>query len=114
MVGGLASLTARGALSTIDLVLGLGRSINTSYKIRRAAKSIENYLGGKPEITKRNSVGDLYMVRGDKKIRFDINNYQPHHEPHFHIEKTVPKTNGRGVDWIAVDKNHHFYPFKKE
>lgn len=47
-------------------------------------------------------------MRDDKKIRFDINNYTPHDEPHFHIE--VLDKNGEWID--AGDE--HWYPFSKE
>jgi hypothetical protein len=114
LVAGLARLTARATLSAIEIVIGVRQSINSTFKIRRAAQAIEDYFGGKPDRTERNAAGDLFMMKSDKKIRFDINNQHPHNEPHFHIEKMVPKTNKRGEDWIAVDKNHHFYPLKKE
>ncbi|MEJ0063271.1 MAG: hypothetical protein WDO70_08730 [Alphaproteobacteria bacterium] len=108
---GLASAGAAGARAAVELLLGIGRSVGSSLRIRRAAKAIEDYLGGKPDRVFQNPADDLVIMRGDKKIRFDINNYSPHDEPHFHVQKGVQ--NGNKIDWDpAGDK--HWYPFRKE
>ena len=57
-------------------------------KIDTAAKALEDFLGGEGRII-RNADGDTILMRGDKKIRFDIND--PHGDnPHFHLERNRP------------------------
>ena len=72
------------------------------------AKAIEEYLGGAGH-TIKNSAGDLVIIRGDKKVRFDIENPGltkdglPE-DPHFHIEKRMP--NGK---WNDAGPEHRYY-----
>lgn len=79
-------------------------------KLLRAIDAIEKFLGGSG-MARRNKAGDIFIIRGDKKIRFDINKTFPHKEPHFHIEKMIK--NGKQTDWVPAGRKH-WYPFKKE
>ncbi len=82
----------RGAAATLDM------------RTLRIMKNLEKYFGGKPK-TFFNTKGDLIMIKGNKKIRFDIENPYPHKEPHFHILHKTPKGN-----WRNTGKNR--YKFK--
>jgi hypothetical protein len=108
LAAGLVAITAFEAMEAATLLVGLARGLATTYRIRRAAKAIEDYLGGKPDRAFPNPAGDIVIMRGDKKIRFDINNYHPHHEPHFHIQRLTKNGN-----WKPAGRQH-IYPFKKE
>ena len=99
----------RGALVAIRIVRGLAGPIASGTRIRSAAKAIEEYLGGRPDKVIRNSNGDFVIMRGDKKIRFDIFNPGRKKPPHFHIER---KPSGPNSDW--EDVGQHYYPFKKD
>ena len=71
-------------------------------KIDNTIKSIEEFLGGKGKII-TNADGDMILMRGDKKIRFDIKD--PHGEkPHFHLENR----NLKGK-WIDTGPKHRYY-----
>jgi hypothetical protein len=70
--------------------------------LERSAKSVENYLGGRGKII-RNSAGDAVIMKGDKKIRFDINKSSGD-LPHFHVEKQT--LTGK---WKDVGKRHRYY-----
>jgi hypothetical protein len=67
-----------------------------------AADAIEGFLGGPGEV-KRNKAGDPVIVRGDKKVRFDINNTNGD-APHFHLERRTP--DGR---WRDAGPKHRYY-----
>lgn len=110
LIGGLSGLTASGVRSAISIVMGASRTINSTLKIRKAAESIEKYLGGKPD-NKRitNEAGDIILVRGNKKIRFDIKN-SGNDKPHFHIEIRPPK----GGKWPHAGNEHRYYFQNKE
>jgi RHS repeat-associated protein len=57
-------------------------------KFDDAAKAVEDFLGGQGKIIK-NADGDTILMRGDKKICFDIKD--PHGDkPHFHLEQQTP------------------------
>ncbi|MER2519741.1 MAG: phage portal protein [Bdellovibrionales bacterium] len=104
----LASLTAGGVSAVARTLLGSLAREAVDDKIGNAAQAIEDFFGGKPDRTFRNDAGDLIMMKGDKKIRFDINNYSPHDEPHFHIQEL----NSEGK-WVSSG-DRHWYPFRKE
>ena len=110
----LGGITVAGAWTAVRIAAGLAVRIRGSYesyrRIRDAAKTIEEYMGGQPRVIK-NKDGDFVMMRGDKKIRLDMNNPHPHKEPHFHIEKGTH--NGRKLDWEDAGPKHA-YPFRKE
>lgn len=80
-------------------------------RILRAATAIEEYLGGRPLAT-FNKNGDLIIMSGNKKIRFDINNPGKTdgipNEPHFQFEDLTPSGN-----WRSRGEQHRF-PFRKE
>ena len=72
----------------------------------KTVKAIEGFLGGEGRII-TNTDGDIILMRGDKKIRFDIKD--PHGDnPHFHLEKKNP--NG---EWVDATQEHRYY-FTKE
>ena len=118
VVEAVSGLVAWEAVTVARIVAGLATPLVTrvasARRINQAAKAIENYFGGKPDRVFPNDAGDVVLMKGDKKIRFDINNHSPHDEPHFHIERAVPEATGRSVDWIPVNKKHHYYIFSKE
>lgn len=75
-------------------------------KLDNAANAVEDFLGGPGKIIK-NSDGDTILMRGDKKIRFDIKD--PHGDkPHFHLEKQTPS--GK---WKDAGPEHRYY-FKED
>ncbi len=75
-------------------------------KIDNAAKAVEDFLGGEGKIIK-NADGDTILMRGDKKVRFDIKD--PHGDkPHFHLEQQTP--NGK---WKDAGPDHRYY-FKED
>ncbi len=50
-----------------------------------------------------NADGDIILMQGNKKIRFDISH--PHGDkPHFHLEQRTP--NGK---WVDVSPEHRYY-----
>jgi hypothetical protein len=50
-----------------------------------------------------NADGDMILMRGNKKIRFDVKD--PHGDkPHFHLEKQSP--NGK---WTDAAPEHRYY-----
>lgn len=71
-------------------------------KIDNAAKAIEEFLGGKGKVI-TNADGDMVLMRGDKKIRFDIKGSHGD-KPHFHLEKKNPK--GK---WTDAGPEHRYY-----
>jgi hypothetical protein len=90
-------------MSAIRSLLGLGARGIASSAIEDAAQSIEDYLGGPPDRAFPNDAGDMILMRGDKKIRFDINN--PHgYDPHFHMETL--DSNG---DWVDSGDEHMYF-----
>jgi hypothetical protein len=75
-------------------------------KIDDAAKAVEDFLGGQGKIIK-NADGDTILMRGDKKIRFDIKD--PHGDkPHFQLELQTPS--GK---WKDAGPDHRYY-FKED
>lgn len=103
LIFGLTALSARGALAAIRVVIGVGRTVDASSKIQRAADAIEEYLGGKPDRAFPNEAGDMIIMKGDKKVRFDINN-SGKDEPHFHIQKE-----SKTGEWIDAGDQHRYY-----
>lgn len=82
-------------------VLKSGR--RSSYqKVNKVVKAVEDFLGGKGKVI-TNADGDMILMRGDKKIRFDIKD--PHGDrPHFHVQQQ----NSSGK-WIDVGSEHRYY-----
>jgi hypothetical protein len=78
--------------------------------IEKAAKMMEDYLGGKPRII-TDEYGDTVYMSGDRKIRFDINN-PGNYDPHFQIEQRVPSARPT-EEWIDATGQHHYY-FRKD
>jgi hypothetical protein len=85
-----------------------GAARESAVKIARAAQSIEAWLGGPGKFI-RNPSGDTVIMRGDKKVRFDINNTSGD-EPHFQLEKWI--SSGRRGKWRDATRQHRYY-FKK-
>ncbi len=108
VVEALSGITVFGARAVIATVMGLTRAAGSTAKITRAAQSIEEYLGGKPDRIFRNRADDLVIMKGNKKIRFDINNPYPDKEPHFQIERL-----GDNNKWRDAGPEHRYY-FSKE
>jgi hypothetical protein len=80
---------------------GLG-ALEDAGNTSNAISAIEDFLGGEGTIIK-NADGDTILMRGDKKIRFDIND--PHgDEPHFHVEQKAP--NGKWQDAGCQHRNY--------
>lgn len=52
-------------------------------KIDNAARSIENFLGGNGKVI-TNADGDMILMRGNRKIRFDVKDSHGD-KPHFHL-----------------------------
>jgi len=71
-------------------------------EIEKARDSIEEYLGGQGRHI-RNKDGDTILIRGDKKVRFDINN-SGNDKPHFQIERKRPNSK-----WRDAGKKHRYY-----
>lgn len=106
LIGGLGALSARSILAAIRIVSGFTRAIYSNIKIQQAAKAIEAFFGGAPDI-KINPAQDIVLMKNGKKIRFDVKN--PHgEEPHFHIETKPISGRGKWPD----SGNHHRYTFK--
>ena len=110
----IAALTVREAIVAVRIAAGLlsrfGDDAQLFYeslrRVRRAAQAIKEYMGGQPSVIK-NKDGDFVMMRGDKKIRFDINNPHPHKEPHINIERRTEHGKWRPA-------GEKYYPFRKE
>lgn len=74
----------------------------TTPKIGNAVNAVEDFLGGQGKII-RNADGDTILMRGDKKIRFDIKD--PHGDkPHFHLEQQT--SSGK---WKNAGPEHRYY-----
>jgi hypothetical protein len=101
------ALKAGEAFIAGRIAAGLASAVGASTRISRAVKSIEEYLGGQPDRTFPNKAGDMVLMRGNKKIRFDINNPHPDKEPHFQIEELVQK-NGK-ARWMDAGPEHRYY-----
>lgn len=104
LIFGLAGLSARGAMAAARLAAGLSNRWASNRRIARAARAIEDYLGGRPKKVFRNRSDDLIIMHDDKKIRFDLNNTSGD-KPHFHIEA---KPNRRGK-WPNRGNDHRYY-----
>jgi RHS repeat-associated protein len=71
-------------------------------KLNHTVKAIEGFLEGKGQII-TNTDGDMILIKGNKKIRFDIKD--PHGDlPHFHLEKM--NANGK---WVNAGFEHRYY-----
>jgi len=109
LIGSLSTLGTQGSKLFVKLISRGLAAYSSSKKIRRAFKELENYFGGLPDIFERKSKGDIYIMKNNSKIRFNIED--PHgYDPHFHIEKGV--YNGRKIEW--EDVGEHMYLFTKE
>lgn len=89
------------ALRSIALLGRSGGAIVES-NINRAAKAIEEYLGGPGKFI-RNKHGDTIIIRGNKKVRFDINN-PGKDKPHFQFEHQT-----KNGTWRSTGKQHRYY-----
>jgi len=79
---------------------------NTAPNLNNTVNAVEDFLGGQGKIIK-NADGDTILMRGDKKIRFDIKD--PHGDkPHFHLEQQTPS--GK---WKDAGPEHRYY-FKED
>ncbi|MGB4101359.1 MAG: hypothetical protein WBK91_05585, partial [Alphaproteobacteria bacterium] len=85
------------------LVAPLRARVASARRINQAAKAIEQYLGGKPERAFPNDAGDMVLMKGDKKIRFDIKN-PGNDKPHFHAQKRSPSNK-----WVDAGGKHRHY-----
>jgi len=116
--GAVVSLTKLGARAAYGAARSLaGESISTieadassQAAIRNAARSIEEFLGGKG-LAKSNKAGDIVILRGNKKIRFDIKNpgrklknQNQMDQPHFHLQELKP--NGK---WKNLVKHRLYF-----
>ena len=77
------------------------RKVN-SQKINNAVGAVENFLGGKGKVI-TNADGDMILMQGNKKIRFDIRDSHGD-KPHFHLEQRIQ--NGK---WIDAGSEHRYY-----
>lgn len=75
------------------VVTGKVQSPSCNNKVALAETKIREWIGKDAKLI-TNSCDDIIILSkdGNKKIRFDINNTSPHHNPHIHIET---KVNGR-------------------
>jgi len=73
-----------------------------SAKVRQAADAVEEFLGGPGKVI-RNKNGDTIIMRGDKKVRFDINKTSGD-QPHFHLQKETTSGN-----WKNIIKHRHYF-----
>ena len=103
----LTAFSGGTVMSTIRSLLGLAARGAAGSTADDIAQSIEDYLGGSPDRAFSNDAGDTILMRGDQKIRFDINNS---HDcaPHFHIETL--DSSGKWVD----SGDEHMYFFDQE
>jgi RHS repeat-associated protein len=100
---GLLTLGEIGAVATQAIgAMGAADAAIAEARMNDAMTEIEDYLGGPGEVIENES-GDTIIMRGDKKIRFDINNTGGD-EPHFHIEQQSP--NGK---WRDAGGQHRYY-----
>lgn len=112
------SISSLGALGRALLpyatrqVAGLATRAIATYqaarRIHNAYKEIEKFFGGRPDKVFRNQNGDIVMMKSDKQIRFDINNFSKHERPYFHILRQRP--NGK---WTEMTEKHEYY-FREE
>lgn len=78
------------------------KEVQNLNKLQNIIKMIDEYLGRKGKII-TNSDGEMILIRGDRKIRFDVKD--PHGDkPHFHLEKK----NAKGK-WIDAGSEHRYY-----
>jgi hypothetical protein len=106
------ALKAGEAFIAGRIAAGLASSMGASARINRAVQSTEKYLGGRPDRAFRNPAGDMIIMRGNKKVRLDINNPGKDKEPHFQIEELV-KENGR-MKWRDAGDQHRYSFRNKE
>ncbi|MBO7489270.1 MAG: hypothetical protein J6T88_03230 [Bacteroidales bacterium] len=71
-------------------VTGKIQSPSCNNKVALAETKIREWIGKDAKLI-TNSCDDIIILSkdGNKKIRFDINNTSPHHNPHIHIETKV-------------------------
>ncbi len=83
--------------------------VKQEQRLLKAAREIEKFLGGKPDIVKLKESGDLVVIKNDIQIRFDIFKYGSSKQarPHFQIQQRVK---GAGKEkW--EDLGEHWYDF---
>lgn len=81
-------------------------------KIKKAADTIEEFLGGKPDLAKFSNDGDMMLIKDDISVRFDIVKYGSSKEarPHFQIQKRISPRGARKEKWEDLDQ--HWYDFQ--
>ena len=93
-----------GSTTTMGLdIINIG---GCTGNVQNISKELADWLGPNSKVI-TNSSGDKVFVSQDglRKIRFDMNNPNPHNSPHMHIEELV---NGK---WKPVDPNNaQIYP----
>jgi hypothetical protein len=80
-----------------------------SAKVRQAAGAVEEFLGGRPDLFRRNKNGDAVIMKGDKKVRFDIRDPGKKRDgspdqPHFHLQKQ--DADGK---WKNMIEHRHYF-----
>jgi hypothetical protein len=106
-----SGLTTFGARAAVRVAAGLASAVGASNRISRAVKLIEEYLGGIGQV-KLNRAGDIYVMRGNKKVRFDINNPGRQKKPHFQIEELVKEGGKR--KWKDAGPEHRYFFREKD
>ncbi|MDD9901227.1 MAG: hypothetical protein OXT65_09640 [Alphaproteobacteria bacterium] len=111
----LGKLTVTEATSAVAILknkwAGSAAARESSKKIEKAAKTIEDYLGGKPDRSIFKEGGDMVLTRGGKRVRFDIKKVGNAKDarPHFQVEKRVSLPEARKEKW--EDVGEHWYDF---
>lgn len=105
--GSIAALPARAVIGVVQALSGkIVSDVSSRLAISKAARSIEQYLGGKGRVIEKN--GNYTFIRGDKQIRFDFGS---RHGPHFHLQRLIKGKSGKVITQDAIVKKHRF-PFK--
>ena len=123
-IGGAGALRTAGSLAktTVTEATVVVRVLRARYsnmraaeesikKIRKAADSIEELLGGVPDMKVFKNNGDMALIKDDIAVRFDIVKYGSSKEarPHFQIQRRVTPKGQRKEEW--VDVGEHWYDF---
>lgn len=115
MAMAVAAIAAPEAVAVSRLLAGVPAAriffsgIQQEQRILRAAREIEKFIGGKPDLFKIKENGDFVIIRNDIQIRFDIFKFGASKEarPHFQIQKRI-KSGGK-EKWEDLDQ--HWYDF---
>lgn len=71
-------------------------------KIEAAIEAVEGFFGKQGKII-INADGDIVLVGGDRKVRFDVKGSHGD-KPHFHLEQK----NSKGK-WVDAGPEHRYY-----